>query len=145
MLQQNYNSALTAVLADMKSGETNSKRRYNRHKADNLILCVAKSRNPGEMPPSVTFFPVRCRDLSCGGVSFFLPARPSFQRLVVLLGDRSNGFYMEATVRHVSTAIELPKEKSAWDSNGRQYDLELGAKPFQVGCQFLKRLAVPTQ
>lgn len=146
MTTAHQHSALTAVLADMKSdGIENSKRRHTRHKADNLILYVAQIRESGEIPFLVSFFPVRCRDLSCGGVSFLLPAKPSFKRLVVQVGDRQKGFYMESEVMHVSRAREIPEEKEAWDSGGKEYTLELGSTPYQIGCQFTKRVDPPTR
>lgn len=145
MTQQSHNSALTAVLADMKSDSVNTKRRHIRHQADNLILYIAQIRDSGEVPFLASFFPVRCRDLSCGGVSFFLPAKPCFKKLVVQLGDRLTGQYMEANVMHVSPAIVSPEERLAWDSSGKEFEIELGSRPFQVGCQFLERIAAPAR
>lgn len=140
MTQQSPDPVST-VLEDMKSDDVpNCKRRYVRHKADNLVIKIAQIREPGEVPFSVSFFPVRCRDISCGGVSFLLPAKPSFDRVVVQVGDRHNGYYMESEVIHVSRATELPEETEASDSDGMKHDLELGASPYQIGCRFIKRI-----
>lgn len=140
MTQQSPDPVST-VLEDMKSDDvSNCKRRHVRHETDNLVIKIAQIREPGEVPFLVSFFPVRCRDISCGGVSFFLPAKPSFDRIVVQVGDRHNGYYMESEVKHVSRARELPEVKEAKDCDGMLHDLELGASPYQIGCQFTKRI-----
>ena len=69
-----------------------------------------------------------------------MPAKPSFQKLVVQLGGHLNAIYMDAEVKHIDFAPLLPEKKVAWDSNGKEYHIELGTKPFVVGCQFLQRL-----
>ena len=140
-MQEMQNSVLTSVLADIES-ETpvTSKRRHVRQQAENLILYVAPVRIAGDMPSYASFFPVRCRDLSSGGVGFFMPAKPSFKMLVVQLGSHHKAIYMEATVRHTGIAPALPEKQQAWDANGKEFYIELGSSPFVVGCQFLERL-----
>ncbi|MGD9128761.1 MAG: PilZ domain-containing protein [Planctomycetia bacterium] len=140
-MQEHQNPVLTAVLEDINTGSPEkSKRRHLRQMAENLVLFVAPARAPGEMPPLANFFPVRCRDLSSGGVGFFLPAKPNFERIVVQLGNQQNVIYMDAAVKHIELAPSLPETKEAWDTSGRTYDIGLGSKPYLVGCKFEKRM-----
>ena len=55
----------------------------------------------GRLPAAEDFFSVQCRDLSSGGVSFYLDAAPQFDRLVVALGVPPDLRYLSARVVHV--------------------------------------------
>jgi PAS domain S-box-containing protein len=74
------------------------------------------------LPSQRTFFEVRCRDISAQGVSFFMPRRPEFERLVISLGPGENKVYVIAEVRHVTP-----------------FNVE-GKSAYLVGCEFLARV-----
>lgn len=140
--QPTFNEAIDDVLAQIRSDNQNTKRRHLRHEADGLILYIAKNYEPGKVPPQANFFPVRCRDLSCSGVSFFFPIQPSFQNLVFQLGNQDDGIYMESEVIHVCPIKNMPKEHFAFDSDGQQHKIHPNSQTFEVGCQFLRRIPV---
>lgn len=78
-------------------------------------LSNGKKPNPGD------FIPVRCRDISRGGFSFYLDERPDFTQIVVLVCDNQKCIYLTAQVVYVH---ELDNQEK-----GR----------FLVGCRFLGR------
>ncbi|WP_347246512.1 PilZ domain-containing protein [Thermogutta sp.] len=75
-----------------------------------------KKPDPGD------FFPVRCRDISRGGFSFYLNERPDFTELMALVSDNHKCIYLMAQVVYVRELENHDK--------GR----------FLVGCRFLSRL-----
>jgi len=74
------------------------------------------------IPHLAHFFPVKCRDLSRGGISFYLEFEPSFDRFIVMIcnGDRTE--YVLGEVVHLQ---ELPA-----DSPDR----------YLVGCRLIKKV-----
>ena len=137
--------ALDVAICNMLSsigGNRDTKRRHLRHDADSLVLYVTQNYEPGQVPLPMNFFPVRCRNLSNSGFSFFFPVRPSFHNLVVQLGGQKNSIYMESQVMHVDPVRDIPEHPSAWDSDGQEHKIRLGSNTFEVGCQFLQRIAV---
>ena len=79
---------------------------------------------PWGFPAKGMFQPVRCYDISRGGISFFLPRPPNFQFAVVTVGTPSELTYLLVRVVHHS------KHDAA---AGQQY---------LVGCLFLRRVTV---
>ncbi|GAB4143389.1 PilZ domain-containing protein [Thermopirellula anaerolimosa] len=74
------------------------------------------------VPGAARFFPVKCKDLSRNGLSFYLDYEPSFERFIVLIrtGDRHD--FVAGEVVHVQPMPE--------DATGR----------FLVGCRLLKKV-----
>lgn len=134
--------ASTTIFEDINFDVQFGRRRHVRYKADTSVLFIAPTHRYGEIPSLASFFPVRCKDLSRGGVSFFLPADPDFATLIVQLGNQRSNLYMEAEVVHFSSANEIPAQP-AWDIYGRQYESRFGRIAVQVGCQFVKRVSAP--
>ena len=84
---------------------------------------VARMLN-GRLPAPADFFEVDCRDLSAGGVSFYLDSPPDFDTLVVALGRRSALSHFAARVAHVAKVQH---------ANRQQY---------LIGCQFTERVYI---
>jgi len=74
------------------------------------------------MPQRDEFFEVVCEDISAGGVSFYLPQRPQFERLVVALGKPPALTYFTADVVRVA-----------------EKDVD-GQRRFSLGCRFTGRI-----
>lgn len=141
-MQPTLSLAIDSLLTQIRVNKQNTKRRHFRHEVDGLVLFITQQYEPGEIPTQSRFFPVRCRNLSCNGVSFFFPTKPSFKTLIVQLGNQENDLYIESEVVHVDLVKEIPGDKSAWDSNGQKHVIRLGPKTFEVGCRFLHRLPI---
>jgi PAS domain S-box-containing protein len=75
-----------------------------------------------QLPPWNTFTPVRCKDLSQAGFSFFQPEPPVFSELVVVFGKKPKQCFIHGAIAHV-TPVEL---------NGNRL--------FVVGCEFKRRV-----
>jgi len=75
------------------------------------------------MPLRKEFFPVECRDISAGGISFVTEQRPDFEELVVILGRAPAESYFSARVVRVSQETR-------------------GKKLFVVGCKFIGRVTL---
>jgi PAS domain S-box-containing protein len=75
----------------------------------------------GQPPENHEFHPVRCRDISPTGFSFFSPTPPDFQDLIVALGGESTTTYLAARVMH-ATIIERDNKVA-----------------YIVGCRYLSR------
>jgi len=76
----------------------------------------------GQLPQRDAFTPVRCKDLSQAGFSFFQPERPGFSQLVVVFGKNTKQCFIHARIAHV-TQVKL---------NGNRL--------FVVGCEFKRRV-----
>jgi PAS domain S-box-containing protein len=74
------------------------------------------------IPAHEEFFEVECRDISAGGISFFMDAPPGFENLVVALGRPPVQSHFTARVMRVVPTIK----------EGRQVHL--------VGCRFTGRV-----
>ena len=77
-----------------------------------------------ELPRAGDFRPVECRDLSVGGIAFYLADPPPFENLVVALGSGEQLKHYRARVMRVQTLEE----------SGRQRIV--------VGCRFTERVAI---
>jgi PAS domain S-box-containing protein len=75
----------------------------------------------GQPPENHQFRPMRCRDISPTGFSFFSPTPPDFQDLIVALGGESTTTYLAARVMH-ATIIERDNKVA-----------------YIVGCRYLSR------
>jgi hypothetical protein len=78
----------------------------------------------GCIPSRKDFVPVECRDISAGGLAFYLSGRPDFDRLVVALGRHPNQTFF--TARVVRTE---PTERD-------------GHRQYLIGCRFSGRIHV---
>lgn len=132
----------TTVFEDIAPDIHYGKRRHVRYSADTSVLFIAPTQKYGEKPSQKDFFPVRCKDLSRGGFAFFLHEAPDFATLVVQLGSQRSPIYMEAEIVHFSQTERIAN-KSAWDILGREYASHFDGSAFQIGCQFIKRVATP--
>jgi len=61
------------------------------------------------LPNRANFIPVRCRDLSAGGISFFLDSKPQFRNIVVELGVPPEQKYMAAEIVRIEETVENGK------------------------------------
>ena len=75
------------------------------------------------MPPEEDFYVVLCYDLSKQGVSFFWPVKPTFNYVVMGLGNAPDWIYLTAAV---CRSVQAPFSSSH----------------YLVGCRFTGRLAV---
>lgn len=78
----------------------------------------------GELPKGNMFAEVECCDLSPGGVSFYTPAMPDYDGLVIALGTPEQPLYVTAEVVNTESRVE----------NNRAV--------CRVNCRFTGRLAV---
>lgn len=76
------------------------------------------------LPKRHMFCEVRCHDISCGGISFFLARPPAFRFAVIGLGKSPNLNYFLIRAIH---CVEYTGEK----------------KEYLVGCCFLQRVKSP--
>jgi PAS domain S-box-containing protein len=74
------------------------------------------------IPSEDEYFEVKCKDISCGGISFYLDDRPDFKLLMVGLGCPPRLAYISAKV--VRVAEETVGGRTRW----------------LVGCRFLGRI-----
>jgi hypothetical protein len=98
-------------------------------------------------PEDSAFFAVRCRDLTCGGFSFFLPAEPTFERLVAAFGSSPAVIHVGAEVLHTvrvvlypSGRVERAEQRTAASAEEAN---DPGSPMVLVGCRFLRRLRKP--
>jgi hypothetical protein len=83
------------------------------------------------MPSEDAFRPVRCRDISQEGISFFYPTAPEAGQLVISLGSKGSETLVVAKVRYCvpAQAATLFEQATAVGEG------------YLVGCQFVRRLA----
>lgn len=100
----------------------------------------------GAMPSDEAFFEVQCYDLTRGGFSFFLPARPEFDSLVVAFGVPPRMIYLGAEVAHwarvwlhASGEVEKIEEPAAPFTHSGRDGREVRSMVL-VGCRFIQRL-----
>lgn len=77
----------------------------------------------GAKPTAEDFFQVHCRDISPGGISFYLKDSPDFEDLVVALGKPPELMHVAARVAHVG---QVERD---------------GPKEYLVGCQFTEKIS----
>lgn len=80
----------------------------------------------GRFPHSEDFWEVQCKDISAGGIAFYMDKKPPYRRLVVALGQGSATSYFLAETVRIS-----------------QVDHE-GQKAYLIGCKFCGRITPPT-
>ena len=102
-----------------------------------------------EVPEQAAFFPVKCRDLSLHGFSFFARTRPQFSSLVLALETTPDPIYIAAEVRHCTDVLvhSSGRVEVVYKLGGQDgcplwlpYGAEFGVL---VGCEFTGRLTVP--
>ena len=79
----------------------------------------------GRFPRAEDFISVECKDISAGGIGFFMEKEPFFRRLVVALGEGSATSYFLAEIVRV-----IPVNRQ-------------GQKIYQIGCKFNGRITPP--
>jgi len=84
---------------------------------------IAPLRDNSE-PDALQFSAVRCRDLSCGGFSYYADAPPDFEHAVVRFPKRSRTIHLLARIVHHVQPIRTSSE-------------------YLIGCQFLSKLLPP--
>ena len=83
------------------------------------------------------FFPVLCYDISRRGVSFLLPGRLGFSRLVVELGSNGDWMYFEAeVVNHRPLANRREDTRLLGELDPGDWV----CRPVLIGCRFKSRL-----
>jgi hypothetical protein len=76
----------------------------------------------GKVPSADKFFPVRCKDLSCGGIAMLLDRPPDFELFMIVLGSPPTPRLLTARVVHCE-----PFEEDGWTR-------------YRVGCRFISRV-----
>ncbi len=82
-------------------------------------ICVCQGEPVSGSP---RFFPVKCKDLSRGGVSFYLDCEPSFSQFIMMISNGDRTEYVAGEVVHVQ---RLPPD---------------APEPYLVGCRFVKKV-----
>ncbi|GAB4133780.1 MAG: hypothetical protein Kow0040_16580 [Thermogutta sp.] len=91
------------------------------------------------------FISVPCYDLNGGGIAFFLPDPPQFQRLIVELCCPRKKIYLLAEVVHAVAVYVYPngditpEEMDIGDEGGLQQLPQQAERRILVGCRFLGR------
>jgi len=129
-------------LFEKKSGERRSRER----KPFPTVQRIAPY-DGSAMPDEKKFFQVQCRDLSNGGVSFLMAARPTFNALVIGFNTGPDTItYVAAEVAHCTDVLVYPsgRVQAASDqiANIACTDFDEEAPEFMVlvGCRFTERL-----
>ncbi|MEN6494190.1 MAG: PAS domain S-box protein [Thermoguttaceae bacterium] len=105
-------------------GPTGRELRASPRLAYHYYQFIAPLYTGNRMPPRKEFFPVECRDLSAGGISFLLDRCPDFEYLVVALGRPPAETFFTAHV------VRVAKEEKD------------GKTRFIVGCRFAGRVSL---
>jgi diguanylate cyclase len=108
---------LVEVASDDESTDRRTQARYSYPRVQSIAPYVA-----GRAPAADEFREVQCRDLTSGGISFWLPSPPEFSSLVVALGKDGTLKHLLAEVSH--TAVVRNGDKTVC----------------LVGCRFTERL-----
>lgn len=74
------------------------------------------------LPDASQFVRVKCHDLSTGGFSYFSPALPACDQIVVAFGNATRYTFLAAHIRYAKRVVQA------------------GSTIFQIGCQFLGRM-----
>jgi hypothetical protein len=109
-----------SVVHDMMK-TSNEERRGRDRKNFPTVQMIAPYAN-GQLPTRDQFRPVRCQDLSTGGMAFFFEKVPDFEHLVVALSSNSQVIHLTAVVAHCKS-VEVADETLVL-----------------VGCRFLGRV-----
>jgi hypothetical protein len=76
----------------------------------------------GQSPTKGMFRPVRCQDISLGGISFYLPNPPPLRYCTVILGRPPGLIFVRARVAHFEATGASLRE-------------------WKIGCQFIEKVA----
>jgi hypothetical protein len=116
-------TALFDLVHDLLKEETTAARNRRREERRPYNCVQLLAPFDGErLPMQAEFRPVRCRDLSQRGFSFYTTAPPAHPQVVIALGQVPFKFFA-AAIRNVR-----PVERH-------------GRTQYMVGCQFVKRLS----
>ena len=96
------------------------RRQFERH-TSSAIIYIAPADVGGEVRWD-EIKAVQCQDLSKGGVSFLMQTSPAWERLVVALGDKENGWV------HIRSEVV--------------YSTPVPSGGYLVGCKFLERTSM---
>lgn len=115
--------AMLQVVQDLLNQETvvGRERRQSQRRVFNCVQLLAPYDGK-RLPAQAEFRPVRCRDLSTQGFSFYTIERPAHRQVIVALGEIPFTFVV-AEIRNVQV-VE------------RQ-----GRNQYMVGCRFVRRLS----
>lgn len=86
------------------------------------VQWVAPLRS-GCLPPLSFFEPIRCLDISTGGIAYASPSLPKHQKIVIVLGPKGG------TMRYLTAAIVRIVPRG-----------EFGSGDFLIGCRFTGRI-----
>ncbi len=103
---------------------------------------IALRRAPG-IPDEAEFIDVQCHDLNRRGFSFFLPAEPSFESLVVAFGVPPNIIHISARVTHAEPVLVYQSgliERFSEESGPAGAQSPAARRMVLVGCTFIERL-----
>jgi hypothetical protein len=106
-----------------------SRRQVERRKSTRWSYPVIEQMAPcrsRELPSKSLFRAVRCHDISSGGISFFLPEPPDFERAVVTLGPPPDVICFLVRVVHYS-----PRKVAVRNQH-------------LVRCRFFQRVTIPS-
>jgi hypothetical protein len=136
-------------LAGTAQDDQDAERRGQSRKPFRLFQRIAPWRGPG-FPDDAEFFDVPCHDLTRGGFSFFLPARPNFASLVAEFGSPAQLIFVAAQVTnyrrvllHPSGLIEHVRRRADGRIGRRGPDGQKWEPCVLVGCRFTQRLERP--
>jgi hypothetical protein len=104
------------------AGKPDQERRQSKRMSYACAAMVANYHPPG-IPSKDSFWTVRCRDLSRGGVSFYSPTKPSASTMVVSLGSSHT----------LSCLLACRVVYCAYVGDAAQ-------PQYLVGCEFMERL-----
>jgi hypothetical protein len=107
--------------AALHGAEAASAERRGAERLEYPVIQVAAPCFPRQPACRWRFSPIRCRNISRGGISFYWPRTPDFEDVLVVLGPRAEAIFVTARV--------------AWFKR-----VEGSDTMFLVGCQFLQKL-----
>ena len=88
----------------------------------NFKLSMALMRDTSVLPLAYEFFEAECRDISCGGISFYIKQMPDCKDFVIVLGQKPNATLVVAHLVHAQEVTH----------NDQQM--------YMMGCKFVNRL-----
>jgi len=92
-----YVQARSVINAIFEPGFRFQERRHHARHPYSVNQSFAPVVN-GKMPSREMFRPMRCRDISLGGISFYWPREPEFTEIVIELGTTDDKRYVRAKV-----------------------------------------------
>ncbi len=116
--------------ASARSFPRGKERRKSKRQKYTLIARIALC-SQNELPEQLPFREVRCRNISFGGVAFYLDEKLSCETIAIEMATRPRTLRMLARV-----VYQLPAELFHLFDDQAEHPGE-----FVVGCQFLRRLS----